>query len=84
MHKQQKNLAKKTHSVTDLDNLFQDYDIYVGREQAQFLRNYLKSLELDLENAMTRGSKNDLVIITEDIESLKTHAFNKLESLKKA
>ncbi len=84
MHNQQKNLAKKTHSVTDLDNLFQDYDIYVGREQAQFLRNYLKSLELDLENAMTRGSKNDLVIITEDIESLKTHAFNKLESLKKA
>ncbi len=82
MQKQQKNLVKKTHSVADLDNLFNDYAIYVGKEQGEFLRSYLKSLELDLENAMTRGSKDELVIITEDIESLKADALNKLESLK--
>ena len=82
MQKQQKNLVKKTHSVAELDNLFNDYDIYVGKEQGQFLRNYLKSLELDLENAMTRGSHDELIIITEDIESLKANALHKLESLK--
>lgn len=71
------NLAETVQSI---EGLLGDYSRYVSQEQASFLRTYLKSLELDLEVALTRGNSDDLEIILEDIEALRHNALAKLKA----
>ena len=83
MLKQQAQLKQNAEqNVKAIESLLNDYSLYISSDQASFLASYLKSLQLDMESAMTRGDKQELEIIVEDIESIKENALERLAGLR--
>lgn len=84
MLEQQEQLKQNAERhVKAIEELLNDYSRYISSDQANFLGSYLKSLQLDMESAMTRGDKQELEIIVEDIESIKKDALKRLSNLRK-
>jgi hypothetical protein len=75
---QQLKTFVEQHSVV-IEEMLEDYSIYVDERQANFIRSYTKSLVLDFEVAMTRGKASQLVIIVEDLEELRTDTATRLK-----
>jgi hypothetical protein len=75
---QQLKTSVELHSGV-IEGMLEDYSLFVDEGQATFIRSYVKSLVLDFEVAMTRGEVNELVIILEDLEELRSDTAIRLK-----
>ena len=67
-----------SESTKGIEHLLSDYSNHVSREQADFIRAYMRALRQDFEVAMTRGAHSQLAIIVEDLQELRQDTYQRL------
>lgn len=61
-----------------IENLLEEYSLFIDRDMAGVISSYVRSLQMDFELALSRGSSEELARILEDMLELHSDTRERL------